>query len=133
MIERIVCIALLVIAIICLFEISERDSKLRTAAEINTGLAEAIERRDVELQEAYNEAQCYHEECVRLAFEYMSDTIYTLPCNGREIRIYAEEAAGKQDTFIIYNNADAIYDVKNGCWILRKRDDGREIKIGGAR
>jgi len=46
-----------------------------------------MERLELETQSALREAQCYHEECVRLAFEYMSDTVYTLPCNGRQVEI----------------------------------------------
>ena len=87
MTERIICIALLIIAIGLVLELDRKDVKFQQMLKINDGLKTAIDQRDQELQSAYNEAQCYHEECVRLAFEYMSDTIYTLPCNGREVAI----------------------------------------------
>ena len=87
MIERIFCVVLLIIAIGLLLELDRRDAELDTANKINSGLADAINARDTELQSAYAEAQCYHEECVRLAYEFMSDTIYTIPCDGRRVEI----------------------------------------------
>ena len=87
MIERIVCVILLIAAIGLLLELDRRDTELTGATDLCDRLQSELHRRDLETQKAKAEAQCYHEECVRLAFEYMSDTIYTLPCNGRKVEI----------------------------------------------
>jgi len=89
MIERIFCIVLLIISIGLLLELDRRNTELDTANKINSSLAAKVQARELELQVASSEVQCYHEECVRLAFEYMSDTVYILPCDGRQIQIGA--------------------------------------------
>jgi hypothetical protein len=70
MIKGIFCIVLLIIAIGLLVELDRRDAELDIANKINSGLAEAIDARDLELQSAYNEAQCYKDEVSRLRIAY---------------------------------------------------------------
>ena len=83
----IVILILLIISTGLLLEVERRDYNLAFTDSVNVRLQREIESRELEAQDAWRKAQCYKEECVRLAFEYMSDTVYTLPCNGRQIEI----------------------------------------------
>jgi len=78
---------LLVISVALLLEYDRVNYEFQQTLKANDKLKLEMERLELETQSALREAQCYHEECVRLAFEYMSDTVYTLPCNGRQVEI----------------------------------------------
>ena len=144
MIERIFCIVLLITAIGLFLEYDRADTEREELRDSLVAMRASASADSVELVAARWEAQCYHEECVHLAFEYMAGepdtTIYRYlvdVCDTIPVELYNAIKFGvpfASDTgMVTIVNAGRTKEVIDTVisYTYTIPCDGRRVEIGG--